>query len=95
MADPVLVNIPKDAWLPVILNVVAGFIDSMTSAPDVYYFTTRLNLAAAPVIVDPNDPDFEGVPKFLQGRTVEIAANEPTDVYVLCLGADGKVKVTV
>ena len=95
MADPVIVDIPKDAWLPVITNVVAGFIDRMTADPTVYYFTTRLNLAAAPLIIDPNDPDFEGVPKFLKGLTVDIEANEPTDIYILCLGDAGKVQVTV
>ena len=95
MADPVLVAIPKDVWKLVAENVVAGFIDRMTADPTVYHFTTRLNLEAAPAIVNPNDVDFEGVPKFLKGLTVDIEANEPTDIYILCFGLAGKVKVTI
>ena len=94
MADPVLVPIPKDVWKLVAENEVAGFIERMTTDPDVYYFTTRLNPSVLPGIVNTNDPDFDGVPKFLKGLTVDMESNEPTDFYILCFGADGKVKVT-
>ena len=95
MADPVIIDIPKGVWKKVAANVLVGFIDKMTSLPNEYYFTSRQAGNPTPAQIDPNHAAFDGIPKFLEGLTVAIQANEPSDIWILTLSADGKVKVTV
>ena len=94
MADPVIVDIPKGAWKLIAENEIKANAEVLNQKPTAYYFTTRDYPSVAPLIADPADSDFEGVPKFLEGREVSLGGTVPTDHWVFCTGSDGKVKVT-
>lgn len=94
MADPVIVSTPKNVWTRIAENEIKALAEVLSRKPTAYHFTTRDYPSVAPVITDLNDADFEGVPKFLQGREVSLEGTVPTDHWVLCTGDNGKVKVT-
>ena len=94
MADPVIVDIPEGAWKLIAENEIKANAEILDRKPTGYLFTTRDYPSVAPAIVDPGDPNFEGVPKFLEGREVSLEGTVPTDHWVFCTGSDGKVKVT-
>jgi hypothetical protein len=96
MSDPASIDAPKNVWTLITpSSVLQGIIVRLDDSPSAYYFTHRPTGSAPPPQADPGEPDFLGVPKFLEGRAVEMGFNEPTDVYVLCTGEDGRILVAV
>ena len=87
MADPILVDIPKNAWLKVATAVTSGMIHIKNSTP-VYYQTYRDTGGAAPV----------GLTEIVRlaemsGGSAEIASTSPIDVYIYALDYDGKIRL--
>lgn len=88
MADPILVEIPKDVWTKVATGVTNGMIHKKASINSVYLQTYRETGGTAPTLID------EGVELFKGNElSEEINMSVPIDVYIRCVGADGKVRV--
>lgn len=87
MADPLIVNCPKDAWIEVTTNVTSGQIHKLLKNPSSYLSTYRETGETAPTIVE------EGIPIFINGITEQISASVGIDVYIYAVGKDGQVRV--
>lgn len=87
MADPVIVECPKDVWTLVAENQTTGIIHILKVDSSAYLQTYRDTGGGAPAT--PAD-DGEAVPfrNFLQ-----ISSAAAIDVYIKCLGKDGRVRV--
>jgi len=88
MADPVFVDCTADAWVPVATNVITGQIWKASNAPRLYLQTYRMTGGAAPT------DQAEGVPALISGNDV-ISATAAIDVYIMAVGAAGRVRVDV
>ena len=86
MADPVVIDItPADTWQKVATNVVSGFVYAL-GGPVKYNYTYR-DTGNAP----PTDKN-EGV-SFSDDGVIAISSSAGIDVYIMSLGAVGKVRV--
>jgi len=90
MADPVIVDCPKDVWTKVADNVVNGFLHKKSSQAATYLQTYRQTGEAAPDDVTDKP---QGVAIFRNDQqTVKIQSSIAIDVYVMPIGADGKIR---
>ena len=89
MANPVPVDIPENTWTKVATAVTAGKIKRLGVLPNLYIETYRDTGDPAPT--DQN----EGAVMFYNGNTEEITATAAIDVYIMALGANGKVRVDI
>lgn len=87
MATPVFVTCNKDAWTKVATNVQTGFINKVSTDPNVYLFTYRDTGGGAPTLRT------DGVPLFDEGNTAAIQAIAGIDIYVWVDKVDGSVRV--
>lgn len=89
MANPVLVNCAIGVWTPVAVNVTTGQIKKLDSRPNLYFETYCMTGNPAPT------SRAEGVPMFQNSNAEEISASAAIDVYIMAVGADGRVRVDV
>jgi hypothetical protein len=88
MANPLIVDCPKEVWTKVATDVVTGQVHKKSEEPELYLHTYRLTGEAAPTIRT------EGVEIFIYENLSEnISALAGIDVYVMPIGEDGKVRV--
>ena len=95
MPDPARVIVPVGVWIIIAANTLNGIVTKIDNTPTAYYFTTRPTGSAVPPETDINDAAFLGTPLFLEGRQIELTANEPTDFYALCTESIGLIEVTI
>jgi hypothetical protein len=88
MADPALIAVTKDQWVKVATNVTAGQLHIKDTSPDNYFWTYRMTTNPAPTLRD------EGV-LMLWGEPGQISFSAGVDIYVWCVGADGRVRLDV
>lgn len=88
MANPVLIVCTENAWTKVATNVTSGQIHDKASRA-VYFQTYRTTGDPAPLNTDLTD----AVPIFNEDKSVVIANSTAIDVYIHCIGEDGRVRV--
>lgn len=82
MADPTIIEIPKDVWVKVADNKLTGQIHQLLVTRN-YKYTYRDAGNLAPTdLTDAID----------MGPTLEISTTIPIDVYVYCVGKIGKIR---
>ena len=87
MATPVFVTCDKDAWTKVATDVQTGFINKVSTDPNVYLHTYRDTTDPVPTLRT------DGVPLFDEGNAVAISAIAGIDIYIWVDKVDGKVRV--
>ena len=87
MANPVSVPCTAGEWTPVAINVTTGQIKKLDSRPNLYLETYRMTGGDVPASRS------EGVPIFLGTNAETISAAAAIDVYIMAIGADGRVRV--
>lgn len=87
MANPVLVDCPKNVWTKVVTNIITGFLHIKDTTPSVYLQTYRGTGGSAPAAGDPT----EGVP--IDDLFIPIEATSGIDIYIMPLSFDGVVRV--
>lgn len=87
MPNPVLFDCPEGQHTKVATNVQEGQVIIKETGPDVYEITYRLTGEAAPTD--------RTLGQVIEGTSIFINSNpnDFIDVYVFCVGADGKVEV--
>jgi len=90
MADPLIVDItPADTWVLVAQNVQSGQLFEKKGAK--YIYTTRDTGNPGP----PASPLTDQAPLFDDTTTAVISSSFAIDVYVRCIGEEGKVMVVI
>jgi len=84
MANPVIIDIPIDAWLKVATNVTKGQIHIIETTSQ-YLHTYRITTDPAPNGVG------DGI-RMSRGA-IEIKSDSLIDVYIYCQEKDGKIRV--
>ena len=87
MANPVIVDCPEGEWTSVATNVTTGQIKKIGKKPNLYLETYRMTGNAAPT------SQTEGAPAFQISDSEQISATAGIDVYIMAVGADGRVRV--
>ncbi len=87
MADPLLVDCPKDVFTKVATDVTSGLVHKISTDPNKYLQTYRMTGGTAPTEKD------EAVPMFIGTDTEQISSSAGIDVYVWPIGKDGLVRV--
>lgn len=89
MANPTIVDCPKDTWTKVATNVISGeIVKSLTTARPVNYLYVRRDTGtAAPTTKD------EGYPIFTDDHREVFGAKVGSDIYIYAIKEDGKVMV--
>lgn len=90
MANPAFVACTKDVFIKVATNVTTGQLHRKSSSPSGYLQTYKLTGEAAPA----DNADL-GVRMFLDAEAEPISSSAAIDVYVMCQGADGRLRVDV
>lgn len=86
MANPELIETPKDVWTKVATAVFTGSVDVKTTIPK-YIYDSRVTGDPAPTNKATALP--------FDGDNMPIESPEAIDVYVMALNHDGSVVVTV
>jgi hypothetical protein len=86
MPDPTQIQCPEGVWTIVGTDQIFWYIQKMDNRPTKYLFTYRMTGNAAPTA------QTEGVPIFMSDEKKLIFALDGIDVYVMALGADGRVR---
>lgn len=87
MADPAVVNCPKDTWVVVATAVKSGVIHKLNSEASRYLQTYRDTGGAAPT----DDADAADV--FVNCTSATISNTVDIDVYIKAVGKAGEVRV--
>lgn len=87
MANPVIVNCPKNEWTSVATNVQSGFVRRLSTKPNVYLQTYRLTGEQPPTELN------EGTELFAVDPSEAISADAAIDVYVAPINVNGQVRV--
>jgi hypothetical protein len=87
MANPVQVFCPEGTWKKVAINIRGANLCREDTSPNLYLYTYRLTGEAEPT------SRLEGVPIFIGSVSEEINSPEAIDIYIMCIGSDGKVIV--
>lgn len=83
---PSLIACPEGTWVKVATGAVIGAIHQFSNAPGRYVQTYVLTGEAAPTV------NTNGVLLFGDDTYENISATDPIDVYVMAIGADGKIR---
>lgn len=86
MSNPSLITCPKDTWTKVAANVTFGYVYIKEADPCKYLHTYRMAGETAPTSLD--------IPEALALEdSAKIRSMVNIDVYIMPVGADGKVRV--
>jgi len=89
MANPTTVSCTQNTWVKVATNVKTGMIHKRTKKRSTYLQTYRLTGEAAPTNRN------EGIEAFSKCGSISIGSDVEIDVYIMCLGTTGSVRVDV
>lgn len=98
MANPQIIECPKETWTIVATAVTTGVItknkwvntiDKKRTSTISYWATYRMTGEAAPTAGNPNEGDVIGE------IGADISATDPIDVYIFCTGGDGSIKISL
>ncbi len=85
--SPAIVVCTADTWVKVADAVMVGLIHKLSTAPNHYKQTYRVDGEAAPM------DDDDAVVAFADGAPLERSADAAIDVYIKAIGADGQVRL--
>ena len=86
MPNPVTVSCPENQWTLAASNVTSGSIKKLSNKPNKYLETYRLTGQAAPT------DQTEGAEVFTIVNPGSISSSVAIDVYIMAVGAAGKVR---